>query len=323
MGHKHHIDLERAAQIIREGGLVAMPTETVYGLAADATNDQAVARIFEAKSRPQFNPLIIHVTGSSMAERYANFSPLAKRFADAFWPGPLTLVLPRREDSPVSLLVSAGLDTIALRMPNHPIAQTLINSVDHALAAPSANRSGTISPTSPEHVHQSLGERIDMILDGGPCTIGVESTIVKIDADTATILRPGGLAREEIEKTLDISLSISSSSSSSANPRIEAPGMMSSHYAPVAPLRLNVENPEATEAYLAFGSVPETSAHILNLSPQRNLREAAANLFAHLRKLDRLCSEHNLSGIAVAPIPSTELGEAINDRLSRAAAPRD
>ncbi|WP_428410091.1 L-threonylcarbamoyladenylate synthase [Hyphococcus sp.] len=310
-----HKDIREAARIIREGGLVAMPTETVYGLAADATNDKAVARIFEAKGRPQFNPLIIHVAGAEMAKRYVEVPPLAETLMKEFWPGPLTLVLPRRKDSGISLLVSAGLDTVGVRMPKHELAQSLIQAVDRPLAAPSANRSGSISPTRAEHVRDSLGERVDMILDGGPCPVGVESTIVKIDADKAILLRPGGVARESIER-------VTAKPLSSAHGKIEAPGMMTSHYAPEAKLRLNAREQKDGEAFLGFGGVRGGGPATLNLSESGDLAEAAANLFAHLRALDRLAAGHGLKTIAVAPVPFEGLGEAINDRLNRAAAPR-
>ncbi|MEZ5893282.1 MAG: L-threonylcarbamoyladenylate synthase [Parvularculaceae bacterium] len=310
-----HKDISEAARIIREGRLVAMPTETVYGLAADATNDNAVARIFAAKGRPQFNPLIIHVAGAEMAKRYVEVSPLAERLMKEFWPGPLTLVLPRRADSDVSLLVSAGLDTIGVRMPKHDLAQALIKSVDRPLAAPSANASGTISPTRAEHVRQSLGGKVDMILDGGPCPVGVESTIVKVDGDRVVLLRPGGIARETIERFIGKPLA-------AATDKIEAPGMMTSHYAPDATMRLNAREQKDGEAFLGFGAISGTGPASLNLSAGGDLNEAAANLFAHLRALDQLAKQHGLKTIAVAPIPAEGLGEAINDRLKRAAAPR-
>ncbi len=313
MDAPHTEELERAAALISAGRLVAMPTETVYGLAADATNDRAVARIFEAKGRPAFNPLIVHVADIAMARRLATFSSLAERLAAAFWPGPLTLVLPRRAECGLSLLVSAGLDTIALRAPGHNVAQALIAAADRPLAAPSANPSGTISPTTAAHVREGLGARVDMILDAGPCAVGVESTIVKVDGDRAIMLRPGGLAREEIEGVLGKPLEAAPST-------IEAPGMLSSHYAPRARLRLNVARPDADEAFLAFGAACPTHETMLNLSPAGDLVEAAANLFAHLRALDALCAAKKLAGIAAAPVPVSELGEAINDRLSRAAA---
>jgi len=309
--------IARAAEIIRSGRLVAVPTETVYGLAADATNDDAVARIFEAKSRPQFNPLIIHIAGAEMAKRYVDFSLLASKLADKFWPGPLTMVLPKREDSPLSLLVSAGLDSIAVRAPDHDTAQALIKAVDRPLAAPSANRSGSISPTTTEHVRHSLGDSVDLILEGGACSVGIESSIVKVDGDAVTMLRPGGLAREVIEEFIGRPLADVPPSQSP-----QAPGMLASHYAPRAKLRLNASAPQEGEAFLGFGAVAANSPLALNLSASGDLREAAANLFKHLHALDRIAATHGLKGIAVAPVPMEGLGEAINDRLMRAAAPR-
>ncbi len=316
-------DIDEAARVIAGGGLVAMPTETVYGLAADATNDAAVARIFEAKGRPRFNPLIAHVTGIEMARAHGDFSPLAMRLAEAFWPGPLTLVLPRREESALSLLVSAGLDTVAIRAPAHPIASALIEAAGRPLAAPSANPSGAVSPTTADHVREGLGDKVDRILDGGPCEVGVESTIIRVDAGAAAILRAGGLARERLEAVIgEPLLDPQAEHGPAAANRPRAPGMLASHYAPRAALRLNVERPEPDEAFLAFGAAPERAAHVLNLSPAGDLREAAANLFAHLRALDKICAKQNLAGIAAAPVPQVGLGEAINDRLKRAAAPR-
>ncbi len=305
--------IDSAAAILRAGGLVAMPTETVYGLAADATNDLAVARIYDAKGRPSFNPLIVHVADVAMARRYAEFSTLAERLATAFWQGPLTLVLPRRADSGLSHLVTAGLDTIALRAPAHPVARALLAAAARPLAAPSANLSGTVSPTTAAHVRDGLGGRVDIILDGGACAVGIESTIVKIDGDRAILLRPGGVAREEIERVTGAPLAAPSAA-------IEAPGMLASHYAPRARLRLNVSRPDADEAFLAFGASCPARANALNLSPAGDVVEAAGNLFAHLRALDGLCAEKKLGGIAAAPVPMTGLGEAINDRLARAAA---
>ncbi len=312
-------DITFAAQTLLSGGLVAMPTETVYGLAADSTNDKSVARIFEAKGRPQFNPLIIHVSGADMAKRYVSFSPLAETLASAFWPGPLTLVLPRRTevsgDSELSLLVSTGLDTVGVRMPNHPVAQALIAAVGRPLAAPSANRSGTISPTTADHVRKSLGDRVDHIIGGGACPVGVESTIVKIDGDRAILLRPGGVARVDIERALGQPLENTVSGS------IEAPGMMASHYAPNVKLRLSATEQRENEAFLGFGAIVG-GEHTLNLSPASDLREAAGNLFSHLHALDHMAAANGLDTIACAPIPTDGLGEAINDRLQRAAAPR-
>lgn len=312
--------IEDAANHILAGDLVAMPTETVYGLAGDATNDIAVAKIFEAKGRPQFNPLIVHVANAQMAARYAEISPLVEKLMTTFWPGPLSLVLPRRKDSPLSLLASAGLDTIALRAPNHELAQNLIVTSDKPLAAPSANRSGSVSPTSADHVRDGqllLDPRV--ILDGGPCTIGVESTIVKIEGDHAFLLRPGGLAREILEEVTGSALL---AAPKTATP--QAPGMLTSHYAPNVQIRLNAKNATKDEAFLGFGAInDETSKHHRNLSMSGDTREAAANLFAFLHALDTACLAARLSGIAVAPIPMEGLGEAINDRLTRAAAPRD
>lgn len=307
-------DIAAATALLREGQLVAIPTETVYGLAADATNDAAVAKIYEAKGRPSFNPLIVHVADVAMARRYAEISPLAEKLAAAFWPGPLTLVSPRRKDSAVSLLVSAGLETLALRAPAGDIAQSVIRRFGGPLAAPSANRSGSISPTTAAHVRDSLGERVALILDGGPCAVGVESTIVKIDGARAILLRPGGTPREAIERIIGAKLEAAAGG-------VEAPGMMQSHYAPHARLRLQATAPHADEAYLAFGGGGD-HPHTLNLSASGDLVEAAANLFAHLRALDAMCAAKGLSGIAAAPVPDDGLGEAINDRLARAAAPR-
>lgn len=310
-------EIRRAAAIIRKGGLVAVPTETVYGLAGDATNDLAVARIFAAKGRPHFNPLIVHVADFDMAGRYAETTALAERLADEFWPGPLTLVLPRRAVCPISLLASAGLDTLALRAPDHPIAQAVIKTAGVPLAAPSANRSGAISPTRAEHVRDTLGDTVDMILDGGPCRVGVESTIVRLVGERLILLRPGGVAAEEIERVAGRPLGRPGKSA-----RIEAPGMLASHYAPAAALRLNVETPAPDEAFLAFGPARRSHPYTFNLSESGDLVEAASNLFAHMRAADRLCGAAGLKGIAAAPIPPQGLGEAINDRLHRAAAPR-
>lgn len=309
--------LAEAKALILAGEPVAVPTETVYGLAADATNDRAVARIYEAKGRPSFNPLIVHLADAEMARRYVDFPPLAEKLAAAFWPGPLTLVLPRKKESRVSLLASAGLETLGVRAPRHPFTRNLIRECDRPLAAPSANLSGAISPTSAEHVREGLGGRIRLIIDGGPCDVGVESTIVKIDGASAFLLRPGGVARADIERIIGRPLE------DPASPAIEAPGMLQSHYAPMARLRLNVRAPAADEAYLGFGETRGAGArYVLNLSESGDLVEAAANLFAHLRLLDAVCTETKLAGIAAAPIPSGGLGEAINDRLKRAAAPR-
>lgn len=307
-------EIRRAAEILRAGGLVAIPTETVYGLAADATNDEAVARIFEVKARPHFNPLIVHVADLAMARRYTEVPPLAERLAAEFWPGPLTLVLKRRDVCEISLLASAGLDTLGVRAPHHPIAQAVIAAAGIPLAAPSANPSGAVSPTRAEHVRDGLGGRVDMILDGGPCPVGLESTIVKIDGERAILLRPGGVSAEAIERIIGRPLGRIGKSVG-----VEAPGMMASHYAPAAALRINVEAPDEKEVFLAFGPAPNDRSYTFNLSESGDLREAAANLFSYLREADRTCRSAHLKGIAVAPIPTEGLGEAINDRLRRAA----
>lgn len=300
--------IEEAAAILARGGLVALPTETVYGLGADATNGEAVARVFAAKGRPSFNPLIAHVPECEAAQRHGVFSDAALRLAEEFWPGPLTLVVPRRPECAVSLLATAGLDTIALRAPAHPAAQTVLRRLGVPLAAPSANRSGRVSPTTAAHVAEELSGSVDLILDGGPCPVGLESTVVAAPLDGACmLLRPGGVPREAIEALVG--------PLATAGEAIRSPGMLSSHYAPAARLRLNAAAPEPGEAYLGFGGAAPEGA--LNLSPKGDLAEAAANLFAFLRQLD-----HDAQAIAVAPIPRTGLGEAINDRLTRAAAPR-
>ncbi|WP_036256019.1 L-threonylcarbamoyladenylate synthase [Methylocapsa acidiphila] len=304
--------IEEAAHILREGGLVAFPTETVYGLGADATSDAAVARIFAAKGRPSFNPLIAHVEGLAAAQELGVFSEEAGRLAEAFWPGPLTLVLPLAPGASVSALARAGLDSVALRAPAHPVARALIAAVGRPLAAPSANRSGRVSPVSAAHVAQDLARRVDFILDGGPSPIGVESTIVSCLDGGPRLLRPGGIATEAIEAALGLSLA------EAAPGKIVAPGALASHYAPRAKLRLDAIDLDAYEAGLDFGGRFRIGPMIRDLSPGGDLQEAAANLFAFLRELDAL----GASRIAVAPIPHHGLGEAINDRLARAAAPR-
>lgn len=298
--------LQEAARLIRAGRLVAFPTETVYGLGADATSDWAVAAIFEAKGRPHFNPLIIHVTDRAAAERLVAFAGRAAILARTFWPGALTLVLPRRPDCPVSLLASAGLDTLAVRVPAHPVARTLLALARCPIAAPSANRSGSISPTTARHVRDSLGNAVDLILDGGPSTVGIESTVVDLSGDRPALLRPGGIPAE------DISAVIGPLDTPDTEEAPRSPGMLERHYAPDRPLRTDVTAPLPGEAVLAFG--PNAPAGSLNLSPTGDLREAAANLFAYLRQLDR----PGVRGIAVMPIPETGLGRAINDRLRRA-----
>jgi L-threonylcarbamoyladenylate synthase len=300
--------IEEAAKLIRAGRLVAFPTETVYGLGADATNGRAVAAIFEAKRRPRFNPLISHVSDSAQAREFAEFSPLAERLAEAFWPGPLTLVLPRRKDCRLSLLVSAGLDTVAVRAPSHPLARRLIAEAGVPLAAPSANRSGAVSATRAEHVAAELGDSIALILDGGPTPLGIESTVIGFADGKPVLLRPGAVTREEIER-------LSGPLAAPGDGPVTSPGRLASHYAPRAMLRLNARKAEPSETLLGFGPVLGTT---MNLSPSGDLTEAAANLFAMLRALDA-----RTKAIAVMPIPETGLGEAINDRLQRAAAPRE
>lgn len=298
--------IAHAARLLRDGKLVAFPTETVYGLGADARNGKAVAGIFAAKGRPRFNPLIVHVRDIAEAERHAVFSKTALRLAEAFWPGALTLVLPRRPGTPLSELVSAGLDTVALRVPAHPIAAALLREADLPIAAPSANPSGRISSTTAAHVAAGLGQDVDLILDGGATPLGLESTVIGFDGDKPVLLRPGAIARTAIEAV--------AGPLAGAGAAIRSPGQLESHYAPRAALRLNAREKQSDEVLLGFGPSPGAK---LNLSPAKDLKEAASNLFAMLHELDQQASR-----IAVAPIPETGLGEAINDRLRRAAAPR-
>ena len=295
-----------AAELLRDGRLVAFPTETIYGLGADARNGKAVASIFAAKGRPRFNPLIVHVRDLAEAEAHAVFSDAARKLAEAFWPGALTLVLPRRPQTPLSELVSAGLDTVALRVPDHPVALALLRKADLPIAAPSANPSGRISPTSAAHVAAGLGRNVDLILDGGATPLGLESTVIGFDGDRAVLLRPGAIPRQAIEAVAGPLVA--------AGAAIRSPGQLESHYAPNAILRLNARKRESGELLLGFGPSPDAN---LNLSPAGDLTEAASNLFAMLHELDGQAPR-----IAVAPIPETGLGEAINDRLRRAAAPR-
>lgn len=303
--------ISQGAKKLRKGGLVAFPTETVYGLGADATNDHAVAGIYEAKGRPSFNPLIIHVPNLNIAQRYAIFSDTALRLAEQFWPGALTLVVPAKPNNKLSKLVSAGLDTIAIRVPAHGGARDLLRVSDIPIAAPSANASGKLSPTTAQHVVDSLDGKVDIILDGGACKVGLESTIIDCSTDNITLLRPGGIPPEVIEYTIGKSLLIATSDDNAP----KSPGMLASHYAPSCPVRLNVKTPNVGELYLGFGDCPKAD---LNLSPKGDLREAAANLFEMLHQLD----SKGITSIAIAPIPNTGLGLAINDRLTRAAAPR-
>jgi L-threonylcarbamoyladenylate synthase len=308
------VTIARAAQLIRAGELVAFPTETVYGLGADATSERAVAKVFEAKGRPQFNPLISHVLDAAQAARFVRWNATADQLAGEFWPGPLTLVLPRADGSPIALLTTAGLDTVAIRAPAHRMARELIAAAGVPIAAPSANRSGAVSPTLAQHVAESLGGRVSMILDGGACPVGVESTVLDLTAERPTLLRPGGATREAIEAVIGpVALSDAVPTGDSAR---KSPGQLASHYAPSRPVRLEATSVVGDEGLLAFGPPLPGARATLNLSPSGDLGEAAANLFAQLRALDR----PDISRIAVMPIPQAGLGLAINDRLRRAAA---
>ncbi len=311
-----------AARVLAAGGLVAFPTETVYGLGADATNGEAVARLYDAKGRPSFNPLIAHVADAGAALALARFDPAAQRLAAAFWPGPLTLVLPKRADCPVAALATAGLDTIAVRVPGHPVAHDILAAFGRPVVAPSANRSGHVSPTTAHHVLADLRGRIELVVDGGPTPMGLESTIVAC-LDGAVLLRPGALPRADIEQVVALAQPPPMAlPPADADDVPVAPGQLASHYAPRARLRLNAQAVQADEALLAFGPLAvrgaERAALALNLSPRGDLIEAAANLFSHLRVLDAC----GAATIAVMPVPHEGLGEAINDRLARAAAPR-
>ena len=327
-----HIDaalVDKAVTLWREGGLVAFPTETVYGLGADATNSTAVAKIYEAKARPQFNPLIVHVANKHVAARYVQWTPLAEKLATKFWPGPLTLVLKKRIFGRVSDLVSNGGDTLAIRAPSHPVAQQLLQSFGGGIAAPSANRSGKISPTTAAHVQIELGKKIPLIIDGGACDVGLESTVLDISTDTPVLLRPGSITRAMLEPILFPEEDIKKRKKETGNAArpelrmpdvdeevLKSPGLMESHYAPLTPMRLSAEDVQPDEALLAFGpNVPTGALTTLNLSPTGDLVEAAANLFAYMRELD---NEFH-SAIAVMHIPKEGLGEAIADRLRRAA----
>ena len=306
-----HQHIAQAAEALRAGGLVAFPTETVYGLGADAGSDASVARIFKAKGRPRFNPLIVLVENADYASKLSEVDDLSHCLIESFWPGPLTLVLPRRADAALSLLLSAGHDTIAMRAPAHEVAQDLLHAFGGPLAAPSANRSAKFSPTSAAHVADSLGPEVPLILDGGPCPRGLESTIVRTGGGNVTLLRPGALPRADIEAVLGQRLF--QPEESDAPPAL---GQRGGHYSPRHPVRLNAHHVAADEALLAFGSALEgANVALLNLSPAGDLTEAAAHLFAYLRALDQTpCTR-----IAVMPIPLHGLGEAINDRLTRAA----
>ncbi|KEJ88769.1 L-threonylcarbamoyladenylate synthase [Sulfitobacter donghicola] len=301
-------DIDRAAALLRDGELVSFPTETVYGLGADARKGESVAAIYEAKGRPSFNPLIVHLAEVSIAKTYVDWSDTADQLAHSFWPGPLTLVLPLRQGHSLSPLVTAGLPTVALRVPAHPTAQKLLATFGGPVAAPSANPSGRISPTTAQHVLSGLDGRIAAVVDDGPCNVGLESTIIGLQGDKAVLLRAGGLPSEEIEAVLGYSLALPETNS------ITAPGQLTSHYAPNGAVRLNATCAKKGELMLGFGPIKG----VLNLSENGDLIEAAANLFGHLHQLDKMGGP-----IAVAPIPMHGLGRAINDRLNRAAAPRD
>ncbi|OYU91740.1 MAG: threonylcarbamoyl-AMP synthase [Bradyrhizobiaceae bacterium PARB1] len=314
--------IAEAADGLRAGRLVAFPTETVYGLGADAANPRAVAGIYEAKGRPSFNPLIAHVADLEAARQIAKFDSRALALAEVFWPGPLTLVLPKTANCPVSDLATAGLDTVAIRVPDHPIAHTLLKAFGGAVVAPSANISGHVSPTTAAHVKADLDGRIDMIVDGGPVEVGVESTIVGC-FDRPMLLRPGGLPREAIEQVLGMALARPPEEPESDSSQPLAPGMLASHYAPRTRVRLMAVDVKPDEALLAFGpaALPgsDHAKAVMNLSETSDLGEAAANLFGYLRALDAIALESGAAGIAVMPVPAHGLGEAINDRLRRAA----
>ncbi|HEY4404583.1 MAG TPA: L-threonylcarbamoyladenylate synthase [Xanthobacteraceae bacterium] len=315
--------VEAAARCLAAGGLLAFPTETVYGLGADARNGEAVARLYEAKGRPAFNPLICHVENLAAAARLGRFDANAARLAHALWPGPLTLVVPKLPDCAVAELATAGLPTIALRVPDHPVARAILAEFGQPMVAPSANRSGHVSPTTAAHVLADLRGRIDLIVDGGATPVGLESTIVAC-LERPVLLRPGGLPRAEIERALGHALAEAAPDAAALEDGVApmAPGQLASHYAPHASLRLDADRVHAGEALLAFGSVlppgASAAARVLNLSARGDLIEAAANLFSHLRALDA----PGVSMIAVMPVPQQGLGEAINDRLRRGQAPR-
>jgi L-threonylcarbamoyladenylate synthase len=313
--------IARAADLLRAGWLVAFPTETVYGLGADATNDRAVAAIFEAKGRPHFNPLIVHYTAVEAAAADVVLTPAARRLAEAFWPGGLTLVLPRAEGSRIAQLAGAGLETLAVRVPAHPVARALIAATGRPIAAPSANRSGQVSPTTAAHVLDGLSGRIAQVLDGGACPVGLESTVLDTTAEPPVLLRPGAIPIEAIEAvagTVRRPLPIVSPSGAG----LRSPGLLLSHYAPDLPVRLDARAAGADEALLAFGPSPAGAGLVFQLSAERDLVEAAANLFAGLRWLDAEGRARRLIRIAAMPVPQHGLGLAINDRLRRAAAPR-
>lgn len=310
--------VDKALNLWHAGQLVAIPTETVYGLAADATNGEAVARIYAAKARPQFNPLIVHVADVATACHYGVWNASAAQLAETFWPGPLTMVLPRHPDSPISDLVSAGGDTVAIRMPAHPVALQLLRAFGRGIAAPSANRSGRISPTTAQHVRDELGDAVPLVIDGGPCKVGIESTVVDI-GHAPRILRPGSITQAQIEAALGSvpATGAAPHPSHTTGRMLLSPGQLAAHYAPSIPIRLNATTVMENEALLAFGMPLSGAAYTLNLSANADIFEAAANLFAHMRALDH----GRYAAIAVMPIPNQGVGIAINDRLTRAATP--
>jgi L-threonylcarbamoyladenylate synthase len=309
--------IARAAALLRAGRLVSFGTETVYGLGADATNEAAVAGIFAAKQRPRFNPLICHYPTADAAFAHVTPNDAARRLAALLWPGPLTLVLPRRPDCPVALLTGAGLDTLAVRVPAHDVALALLRAVGRPVAAPSANRAGQVSATTAQHVMAEMAGRIDAVLDSGPCTVGVESTVLDLSGAVPRLLRPGGATREVIEALIG-----PVTHGATPGAVVRSPGMLASHYAPACPVRLDAHDVRANEALLAFGPPLAGAGATFNLSESSNVTEAATRLFLGLRWLDSEAAQRDLTRIAVMPVPDTGLGLAINDRLRRAAAPR-
>lgn len=305
----HSEEIQKAAELIQKGRLVAFPTETVYGLGANAYNAKAVAHIFEAKNRPTFNPLISHISEFDFLKNYAKTDDRVKALAERFWPGPLTFVLKRKDMSPSLDLACAGLPTVTVRMPNHPVALELIRKSGVPIVAPSANRSQSISPTTAQHVSDSLKDRVDMILDGGPCSVGVESTIIDLTSPKIVMLRPGGIAKEDLEVFLNEPVLVSQ-----GNPNLpSSPGQMLKHYAPKHSFRINVDVPENDEFFIGFGKINKNAS--LNLSPKGDLCEAASNLFNYMHLADE---QTKYNKIAMAPIPNKGLGLAINDRIRRA-----
>ena len=310
--------VDKAISLWKSGQVVVFPTETVYGLGADATNAHAVARIYEVKSRPRFNPLIVHVASIDRAKTYGVWNHAAEVLAHHFWPGPLTLVCARTADCPISDLVSAGGDTVAIRIPRHPTALALLHAWEGGIAAPSANRSGRVSPTSAEHARAELGDAVPLIIDGGLCDIGLESTVIDVSGDHPVILRPGGITRPMLHPLVEKNrFELRFAHDDAGHGTLKSPGQLASHYAPCIPVRLNARDVASTEALLAFGTpVPAGAKRVMQLSERGDLVEAAANLFSALHTLD----SKDYACIAVMPIPETGIGEAINDRLRRAAA---